>query len=73
MDISMLLNDEIKIIERIKAIKNKSESKEYLTLRKEYLKIHNKIRYYNDVEYRRYKIDYVKSYRMKTNNIISVV
>ncbi len=73
MDISILLNDEIKIIEKIKAIKNKSKSDEYLTLRKEYLKIHNKIRYYNDVDYRRYKIDYVKSYRMKTNNIISVV
>ena len=73
MDISILLNDEIKIIEKIKAIKNKSESDEYLILRKEYLKIHNKIRYYKDDEYRRYKIDYVKSYRQKNNNIISVV
>lgn len=62
VDVGNLKEQKNKILEQIKTIDKSISYSEFLKLKNEYAKIHNKIRYYTNEEFRKKSNNYSKEY-----------
>ena len=65
VDIDRLKEEKNIILEQIKIIDKSISYSEFLKLKNEYAKIHNKIRYYTNDEFRKKSNNYSKDYNNK--------
>lgn len=62
VDVGNLKEQKNRILEQIKTIDKSISYSEFLKLKNEYAKIHNKIRYYTNEEFRKKSNNYSKEY-----------
>lgn len=65
VDVDRLKDEKNRILEDIKTIDKNIAYSEFLKLKNEYAKIHNKIRYYTNEEFRKKSNNYSKDYNNK--------
>lgn len=65
IDVSNLKDEKNKILEELKTIDKNVSYGEFLKLKNEYVKLHNKIRYYTDEEFKKKNNEYSKGYSLK--------
>ena len=65
VDVSMLKEEKNKILEQIKTIDKNISYNDFLKLKNEYAKIHNKIRYYTDEDFKNKSNNYSREYNTK--------
>lgn len=71
VDVDKLKEEKNRILEQIKTIDKNISYSEFLKLKNEYAKIHNKIRYYTNDEFRKKSNNYSKDYINK--RVINVI
>lgn len=71
VDVDKLKEEKNRILEQIKTIDKSISYSEFLKLKNEYAKIHNKIRYYTNDEFRKKSNNYSKDYINK--RVINVI
>jgi len=65
IDVDRLKEEKNRILDEIKTIDKSVSYAEFLKLKNEYAKIHNKIRYYTNEEFRKKSNNYSKDYNNK--------
>ena len=71
VDVDRLKEDKKRILDEIKTLDKNVSCAEFLKLKNEYAKIHNKIRYYTNDEFRKKSNNYSKDYNNKS--VINVI